>query len=401
MATVLNYYDRNLIGILVQGIKLELGLSDGQIGLLSGLAFALVYSVVGIPIAFYADRSRRVSVLGVSLLFWSIATALCGAATSFATLYAARLAVGVGEAGGSPTIHALTSAYAKPQWRARAMAAIAVASGLGISLAAAVGGYVAEHCGWRAAFVVAAIPGIGVGALVLLVIREPVVPGLSATSDMASMRHDLAALWRVPAFRLLCIGYATVSVAVYATLAWTPAFLMRAFALSPGQVGAAYGTISALGYVAGGLGGGVLSDLLARRDARWPLWLLTATFVAAIPSSFLLYGARDLTMALMMLALHMVLSLLWAAPMHSMVQNLAGDRLRALAASLAGALSVLVGFGLGPYLAGLLSDHLTPAHGARALGLAMIAMSVFYAAGAAFIFRAAHHLEAKPKSTDR
>jgi MFS family permease len=187
LISLLGYYDRYLVAILVESIKHDLGVSDGQVGLLTGFAFAFVYSIMAVPVARYSDGGRRVLVLGVSLLIWSAMTALCGLAPSFAVLLIARLGVGMGEAGGIPTTHALVSDHFPARWRATALSATVVIGGIGFMIANAAGGWVADHWGWRAAFLVGAAPAPLLALLLFTTVREPVPSRPQAGATPTSM----------------------------------------------------------------------------------------------------------------------------------------------------------------------------------------------------------------------
>ena len=272
LGTALNYYDRSLMGILLQAIKADLHLSDGQIGLLSGLAFASVYCLLGIPIAQYADRGHRVRVLAASLALWSIMTSLCGFAAGFMALFAARCGVGVGEAGGLPTTQALISGYSPTRWRVTSLAVPIFASGIGQALAAALGGMIADRLGWRYAFWIAGVPGVLLSLLVIATIKEPQdgLASLERHHAGRQLREDLKALIGKRSLVVLCIGLSIASIGVYGGNAWAPAFLMRTFKLSASTVGPSFAVVAGPAFIIGSLMGGLLPDLIPRRDMRGP-----------------------------------------------------------------------------------------------------------------------------------
>lgn len=391
LATLLNYYDRNLIGILMQAIKADLKLSDGLLGLLSGLAFAIVYSTLGIPIARYADGGRRVRVLGVALALWSVMTSVCGLATGFATLFLARLGVGVGEAGGLPATHALISEYSAPRWRATALATTYVASGLGVAVAGAVGGLVADRYGWRAAFWTAGVPGIVLAILILTTIREPAIAAPVA-QHRPTFRKDAGELFGRRSFLFLVLGLATASIGIYGMLLWTPAYLMRTFGLSAGAMGTAYGAATAPCFLIGSALSGLLSDALSRRDPRWSVWIIAGSFVLNVPFCLALFHAPTFGWALTLAVPSTILAYMWPAPAAALIQHLSGARLRATGAAIHMATGNLVGLGLGPYIAGSLSDAFVPRFGSGALAVALSVMTVFYILGAMLFLTAARTL---------
>lgn len=400
LATCLNYYDRNLIGILIEPLKAELHFSDSQVGLLSGLAFAIVYCAMGIPIARFADRGRRVRVLGIALAFWSVMTSLTGFATNFATLFAARLGVGVGEAGGLPTTHALVSAYTTPRWRATALGATTVATGVGVALAAAIGGLIAQHYGWRAAFWTAGPPGLVVAILVLFTIREPEMPH-RVDARASTFGEDARELLTRRSMLLLCIGLGAVSIGAYGTLAWTPSLLVRTYGLSLGEVGASYAAATAPLWLVGSLGGGLLSDQLSRRDPRWALWIIVGSFALNVPISLALFHASSFGVALIFAAISTMLSGIFTAPSFALIQNLSGARLRATGAAIFMAIGNLAGLGLGPYVTGLLSDLLAERFGTASLAIALSVVVMSYAVGVVIFLFAMRTLRADLIEADR
>lgn len=394
IGTVFNYYDRNLISILIEPMKRDLGLSDSQLGLLSGLAFAIVYCTVGIPIARYADRGRRVKVLGVSLGIWSVMTILCGFAQNYTALVAARLGVGLGEAGGLPTTHALVAEYVSPRRRATALSLIGLAGGLGLVLAMVIGGLISDLYGWRAAFWIGGAPGVLLAFIVYFTIKEPIiVKAEGPAAPPASFRADASMLLRRRSFTLFCIGLGIASIGAYGALTWTPAFLMRSFGLSAGEVGTTYsaatGPLTLLGIIVGG----IVTDRLTRRDQRWALWVIAINFALMVPLSLAVYHAPSYFFALTAAAAAAFFATLYTGPAYALVQNLTGPRLRATGAAFLMVIANLVGLGLGPYFAGLLSDLLSPRFGADSLKWALSIGTVTYAVGTLLFLIASRSLK--------
>ncbi|MEI9984810.1 MAG: MFS transporter [Aliidongia sp.] len=279
LVSVANYYDRTLISILVEPIKRDLGLSDGQIGLLSGVGFAVMYSLLGVPMARLADRFGRVRVLGSVVAVWSVMTVLSGRTVSFTTMLLARAGVGIGEAGGLPAAHALIADYFSPRFRGKALSVIGVCGGLGLSLAYAGGGLINDWQGWRMAFYLGGLPGLVLSVLVFLTIREPKRSvGAGGAAPNVTFRQAAATLWRRKSYVLLCIGLGIGAIGSYGQSAWTPAFLMRAYHLSASEVGGYYSAVSGPATMVSILLGGLANDWLVARDKRWPLWLLALTF---------------------------------------------------------------------------------------------------------------------------
>ena len=384
LGTALNYYDRSLMGILLQAIKADLHLSDGQIGLLSGLAFASVYCLLGIPIAQYADRGHRVRVLAASLALWSIMTSLCGFAAGFMALFAARCGVGVGEAGGLPTTQALISGYSPTRWRVTSLAVPIFASGIGQALAAALGGMIADRLGWRSAFWIAGVPGILLSLLVIGTIKEPQDGLVSVERHDAGrqLREDLKALFGKKSLVVLCIGLSIASIGVYGGNAWAPAFLMRTFKLSAGTVGPSFAVVAGPAFMIGSLIGGLLPDLIPRRDMRGPWWVVIASFAMNIPCSLALFYSPSFGSALIAVGASTLVLAMYPAPTFALIQYLSGARLRATGVAVFLAVTNLVGLGLGPYIIGTLSDLYARTLGSDSLRLALTTtVIVSYATG--------------------
>lgn len=381
--SLLNYYDRSLMAILVQGIKGDLNFSDGQIGLISGLAFSLVFALMGVPVARYSDGGRRVTVLAVSILVWTAATAACGLGAGFTSLFTARVGVGLGEAGATPTLHALICEHFGRKWRATALSVTVVASGIGIMLAGTLGGWLTDRWGWRAAFWAGAAPGpILALALTALVRDRPrEAHGEGAGSVGLTMLRAVAILMRRRTYVLLCLGAAVQGVGYSASTSWIPALLMRQYHLTAGEVGSSYGLAVGLSGIAGLALGGVACDFLSRRDPRWALWIPAFAYVAAFPLLEWFLFAPHLSSALMICVPMTIICFLSGSPLYGLVQMLAGPELRATAVAFFLMVLSLMGMGVGPALAGYLSDALVPMAGGNALRWALAAIAIFYLAG--------------------
>lgn len=378
---ILDYYDRNLISILVEPIKRGLHLDDAQIGLLSGIAFALAYGVCGIPIARLADRHGRVRVLTASVVVWSVMTVLTARAVNFTTMALARAGVALGEAGAYPATQALVAEYFPPERHGTALSIIGVCGGLGLTLALAGGGLLNDWLGWRAAFLLSGAPGLLLAALLWLTVREPNRhasgqrgPGAAADTNLRSSLRLLAGR---RSYVHLCIGLGFAAISAYAQMAWTPAFLMRSYHLSAGEVGGYYSAAVGPATLISIFLGGVLNDWLRRRKhSAAPLWILAATFGLSVPLSLVFYLLHDFGVAMVLTLGTTVLGGLWVAPSYALVQSLAGPQSRAFAAAVFMLIVNVVGLSAGPYLGGLLSDFLAPSFGARSLGLGLCVLNV-------------------------
>lgn len=372
LITILNYYDRYVISIILQPIKMALHLSDTQAGLLSGVAFALLYTVVGLPIARFADRGNRVKVLGVAMAVWSLMTVACGMASSGAALFAARMGVGLGEAGGPPSIHALVADHFPSDKRARALSWIGATAMLGAILGVSAGGLINDRFGWRAAFWVGGGPGLALALVVFLTIREPVAaaPTRGATTGgraQVPLKLAISLLSRRSSFVFLIIGLTITSIASFAQAAWLPTLLVRAYALRPGQVGLIYALSSALPSIGGILLGGMIADRWILKDPRILVWILIIANSVSIPTSVVLYLATSLNLALPAAFVGALIGGTALAPTYALVQGLAGSKLRATAAAVYMVCANFIGLCIGPALAGSLSDYLVLLAGADSL----------------------------------
>jgi predicted MFS family arabinose efflux permease len=387
----LNYLDRQLLSILMEPIRKELHLSDTQLGILSGFAFALFYATLGIPIARLADRHSRRNIIAVAVAIWSVMTAACGFASGFVTLLLPRIGVGVGEAGASPPAHSMLSDYFPPKRRAAALAIYSSGIPVGILLGLAGGGWVNQAFGWRTAFLVIGLPGILLALLFYLTAREPVrgAQDGGAPDAMPGMAESLRHLWGLRTFRWLTLASAFHAVCAYGILQWNPSYLIRTFGLGTRDVGLWLGLIIG---VMGGLGtlfGGFVSDWLARRDLRWYLFVPAIAVGLSIPFYFATFQAGTATLALVLFIAPGFLANLFTGPSFATIQTLAPTRMRAMAASLYLFILNLIGLGLGPAAVGIASDLLHPTLGPDALRWALCGVSLFEFAAVYCFLRAA------------
>ena len=392
-----NYYDRNLISILVEPIKRDLRLSDAQIGLLSGFAFALAYSVFGIPVARLADRYGRTRILGLALAAWSAMTVLTGRTADFLTMLLARAGVAMGEAGGLPATHALVADYFGPKRRGTALSVIGVCGGLGASLALAGGGLINDWRGWRTAFFLGGIAGLVLAIVLWSTVSEPVQASVNARHEAnrkARLTSTVRTLWGRRSYLHLCVGLAICAVGAYGQFAWTPAFLMRSYHLSTAQVGGYYSAALGPATLVSILFGGALNDWLLKRRKSAPLWILAVTFGVTVPASLVFLLVHQLSLALSMAVVTTLLGGLWVGPSYALVQSLSGPALRATAAAIFMMVVNIVGLGLGPYLTGLLSDALSVRFGDQALGLSLSVVTTISGLGVIHFVMAMRTVEA-------
>ena len=388
------FIDRIIMNVLVQPIKAEFQLSDTEIGLVGGLAFAVLNVVLGIWVARIAERRRRITLIGIGTFLWSIATAACGAATSFATLALARVGVGVGEAVGLPSSQSVVSDYFPKHKRTTAMAVLLLAPPIGVFLGSAGGATIAQAYGWRAAFVAASIPGFILALVVLLTVAEPPRGQHDDLEDAAvpPYRAVLARMWQRHAFRHLLAGSTIASMVGFGLNAFLAAYLFRKFGYSVREAGIIAGLIAALPASFGVFGGGWLADRMARRDARSYGTIPGVSLLLATPVYILAVTRESAPAAIGLLALAATVQYCYLAPATGVFQNLMHPRMRASATATVGIFYSIVGAGLGPLLVGGLSDHFAPdasaAGSSAGLTIALAVTAILYLWASLHFFRA-------------
>jgi MFS family permease len=375
LAYIFNFLDRQILGILAQPIKADLNLTDTEFGAIGGLAFALLYSVLGVPLAYLADKTSRTGVIAGALAVWSGFTALCGAAHGFWQLFLYRLGVGVGEAGGVAPSYALIADYYPPRLRARALAIFSLGIPIGLAAGTLIGAYIAAAIDWRAAFLVMGIAGIILAPILRLVVRDVPRDSAVAQAPLASVFPMLA---RKPAFWLLAFGASASSLCGYGLALWTPSILMRSFGLDLLSTGNFLASLVFIGGCAGVFAGGWFADRLGAMDRGWYAklpaiaWLVTApTFVAG-------FFAPNLWLAWILLLIPNALNILWLGPVTTAVQHLVPAPMRATASATFLLINNLIGLGVGPLLIGGLSERLKATYGVDALRNAAVACTAFY-----------------------
>ncbi|MDQ8756780.1 MFS transporter [Sphingosinicella sp. LHD-64] len=397
LAYIFNFIDRQIIGVLAVPIKAELILSDRQLGLMGGIAFALFYSGLAIPIAWLADRRSRVKIIALSVALWSGFTALCGFAQNFWHLFLARMGVGIGEAGGVAPSYALVSDYFPKEKRARALALFSLGIPIGSALGVFFGGWIASNLDWRSAFIIVGLAGLPAALLVRFGIKEPVRGGFDsvdgAPSDPAPPFAEVATrLARTPSFWLLSFGAASGSILGYGLIFWLPSFFSRSYDLELSEVGWFYGSIVLVGGVAGTWLGGWLGDRTGPSDpgsyARIPAicFLITAPVFAA--GLF----AGSLAIGWVLFVIGQMLALAWLGPVIAAVQHIVPPNMRATASASFLFINNLIGIGFGIFFLGFMSDAMTATYGEDALRYSILYGLGFYLLSALLYFVASRRL---------
>ncbi len=406
-----NFIDRQIVGILAVPIKSELALSDTQLSLMGGLAFALFYTFLGIPIAMLADRKSRTWIMTAALAIWSAMTAACGFAQNFTQLFLARLGVGVGEAGGVAPAYSLISDYFPAEKRARALSIYSFGIPIGSALGILLGGVLTSYLNWRAAFIIVGLAGLAIAPIFRLTMREPKRGGLdgaSAVTTPAKVSDVVTTLIAKPSFWGLSFGAASSSMMGYGLIFWLPSFFVRSFGdalpgffawmpafLVPENPSSLlyasyfYATILLLGGVAGIWLGGAMADRYGPNKKAAYALVPAAAFLATIPFFVVGVLAPSLWVAFPAFLVLQALSLVWLGPVISAFQHLVQPNMRATASAIFLFINNLVGIGLGNLVIGAISDGLKAQYGDESLRYAILSGIVFYAVAAGlFIYTA-------------
>lgn len=372
---VVNYMDRLIIAGLVDPIKRDLGLSDTEIGLLTGLVFSLFYASAGIPLARLADKTSRRSIITWSMVVWGSMTAVGAAAQNFLQLALARVGVAIGEAGCVPAAHAMISDLFPPQKRASAIALFSAGAPIGVFLALALGGWVAQAYGWRATLFFAGAASLAVAALVALTLREPprgAADGVHVVPDQSSFLEAAKRLLLIPSYRHLLVALALGVFTSYGISNWLPSYFIRSFGVTQAQAGIIVGSAAGLAMAAGMVVGGLIGDWLARRGLRWLLWQSVFTNLVTVPIYVTAFLAKTPEVAGLMTFLASFVGAVGQGPAMASVQNSVPPSLRATASSFLLFSTAIVGLGAGSLAIGMLSDALTPIYGKDALRYSLL-----------------------------
>ncbi len=368
-----NFIDRQILVILQPLIKEDLNLSDTQLGLLSGIAFAAFYTILGIPIARLADKTNRRNIIAISLTVWSAMTALSGLAQNYVQLLLARLGVGVGEAGGSPPAHSMISDMFPPKRRATALAIYSAGLYLGVVLGYSFGGYLGVTYGWRTTFFIVGLPGVLLAAILWLTVKEPLRGQYDAKSDEAppSFWDTMDYVLKLKSFMFIAFGCALSAFVSYGVSNFMPSFLIRYHGISLTYIGITLGLVGGGAGIIGTFLGGYLTDKIGTKNPSWYLWLPGITAVAAIPFAIAAFHAENLTLVLTLIFIVNVLGTLYLPPAIAIIHRLVSPRMRAMSSAILFFILNLIGLGLGPLFIGWLSDALTEYNGYESLHWAL------------------------------
>ena len=370
-----NFIDRQLLSILQESIKVDLSLSDSQLGLLTGFAFAMFYVTAGIPIARFADRSNRRNIVAVSVGLWSAMTAVSGLVQNYGQLLAARIGVGVGEAGGSPPSHSIVSDIFPPERRASALAFYSTGVNLGILFGFLFGGWLNEFFGWRVAFMVVGIPGVLLAILVRTTVREPIrglMENRTASEVQVPFKEVIALLWKRKTFRHMAFACGLNAFAGYGTVNWIASFFIRSHEMSTGELGTWLALSTGLFGAIGVFLGGMLGDKLGKEDKRWYQWVPGLATILCVPAMLVALLTDNQYIALMFIFIPGTLQNVYLGNSIATTHALVGLRWRSTSSAILLLIINIVGLGLGPFGVGYLSDMLTPSLGVESLRYAMV-----------------------------
>jgi len=377
-----NHLDRQLTSILLEPIRGEFGLSDVQLGLLSGLAFAAFYTMLGLPAAIWSVSRGRVALVTAATELWGVMTALCGLTQNFTQLFLARIGVGVGEAGCLPAAHAMISDLYRPSERAGALAVFAAGVNVGVFFSFLVGGYLGQAYGWRTAFLAAGGATVVLAIVLGLAVREPArthdrpdfVPKGSRAGAMIAETAGL--MWRDAVLRHMVLGATLTATVSYGAVGWLPSFLVRTHDVGIAAAGLYLALIIGLGGALGTWFGGAVSDLLRRRDIRWSMWFVGLAYVATKPFAMGFYLVDSLALALALFVLPGMTGAMFQGPSIATLHERVPAKLRPIASALLLVMINFIGLGLGPLIVGMLSQYAFAGAGGNSLRYALVTMQL-------------------------
>jgi predicted MFS family arabinose efflux permease len=396
-----NWQDRLALGMVLQNIKVELSLSDTQLGVLTGIAFALFYSLMGIPLARWADRGNRVTLIALTVALWSLMVALCGVAASFVQLLLIRMGVAVGEAGCMPAAHSLIPDFFTRAERPRAVAIFLMGSSLSFVTGSFLAGWLNERYGWRVMFMLLGLPGLGLAALTWFTLREPrhnkraldaigrpaplCRPRVTVSSVSPSLHEVCVRLWGNITFRHMLFNFAVNAFFLNGTFQWQPAFFIRSYGLQTGELGTWFTLIYGLGGLVGTYLGGYLACRYATHNERLQLRAMTVVYIGQGVLASFIYLSHNRYLGFGLMGVICLTGTATVAPQFAMIQSLVPERMRAMSIALIYLCANLIGLGLGPLSVGALSDAFRSWAGEESLRYALLLLCPGY-------FWAAWHL---------
>jgi MFS family permease len=393
---VFNFIDRQVLVILQESIKKDLHLSDTQLGFLSGFTFAIFYATLGVPIARLADKGNRRNTVTLSLALWSMMTAVSGMARNFIQLLAARVGVGIGEAGGSPPAHAMISDYFPPRRRSTALAIYSTGIYIGTLIGFIMGGYLNQRLGWRTAFFAVGAPGIIFSLLFYATVKEPRRGSTDAGSlpqtDTHTFWEVLKLLYSKKTFILLTMATSLLVFCIYGLLNWAPSFLGRIHGMTAAARGAALGLALGIGGGLGSFAGGALTDHFGSWDRRWYLKIPAFAILLSILFAAGALYLQDNTLSVICFGCTAALQSMYLGPSLAVAHSLVPASMRALTSAVLFLALNFIGLGFGPWVVGMISDQLTPALGVQSLRSAMSIVLVISVVSAILFFRTAKTL---------
>jgi MFS family permease len=389
-----NYLDRSILSLVLPQVKAEMQLSDTALGLVSGFAFVLFYSLLGVPIARLADRSSRRNILGFGLVFWSLMTSLTGFVTTIWQLAATRFLMGAGEACGVAPSNAMVSDMFSKARRSLVVAILSSGSSIAFVVFFPIAGWLVDHHGWRTTFIAAGIPGLVLALLLFATVREPARAAAATPQEgRESFIETALFLFGSRAFARTVAGGAFMGISLYASSVWNPMFLVRVHGLSLTEVGGVIGPLRGLAGLGGVLFGGWLAGRLGRRDPRWHLATPGIACLLVLPAELVFLLSGPIVLSLAGLAVAQFCTSMHLGPVYAACMGVARPRMRATAAALFLLIANLVGQVLGPLIVGYLNDVLHASYGDLAIRYSLIVGAVCAALGGAVLVSASRTLE--------
>lgn len=389
-----NFIDRQILVILQEPIKAELDLSDTQLGLMTGMTFAIFYVIMGLPIARLADTRNRRNIVATSLAFWSTMTVLSGFAQNYVHLLLARIGVGIGEAGGSPPSHSLLSDYFPPEQRSTAFSLYSTGIYLGLMIAYLSGGMIADAFGWRMAFIIVGLPGIVFALILRFTVKEP-KRGFYEVGEHPSvpLKDVIKHYTSCKTMVYLSLGGAMASFVAYSTSNFMPAYLSRVHHMSTSEIGVSLAIAVGLGGGSGMFLSGFVADKLGRKDIRWYLWMPALAGAIGYPLGFYVFLSDNSTNIIYVFFFAALLNATYLGPSIAICHSLSKPAMRALVSAILFFIINIIGLGFGPLTAGAISDYLSASQGAESVRYAMVSVhSVGGLAAITFFFLAGKNL---------